>query len=102
MKNILIFFFLSVINTSYSQDAPIIFDSPKTFSFLHEKLMDANQIERYTSRILTDCVQLESISFVENKVVLIMKNNVSEADINNAIIYCINKFGFTSYKITEL
>lgn len=102
MKNILIFFFLCLVNLSYSQEASITFESPKTYSFLHEKLMDDNRTERYSSRMVSECVELESISFDGNRVVLIMKEDISDETFHKAMIYCISKFGFATYKITEL
>lgn len=102
MKNILIFSFLFILNTCYSQEATIVFTNPSTFSFEHEKLMDEARLERYTERMLSECIELESITFKGNSCVMVMKSTLSTEDIDKALNYCINKFGFVTYKITEL
>lgn len=102
MKNILIFSFLFILNTCFSQEATIVFASPATYSFDHEKLMDEARVERYTERMLSECVELESITFNGNSCIMVMKNALTAEDIDKALNYCINKFGFVTYKITEL
>lgn len=101
MKNILIFSFIFILNNSYSQVATIDFASPATYSFVHEKLMDEARVERYTARMLSECIELESITFNGNSCRVVMKNALSTEDIEKALNYCINKFGFLSYNITE-
>ena len=63
--------------------------------------MDQNLIDRYKSRMVEDCVYLNSINFSNQQCTIILKENIAEIDIDKALIYCITKFGYTTYIIAE-
>lgn len=101
MKTALLFLFFFVSILSYSQEVTVNKTSNSEYSFSHTKAMDQLRIDRYTSRMLAECVELDSIIFNGQECVFKLKENLSSEKTNEAIIYCISKFGYITYKIEE-
>lgn len=103
MKTLLLLLLFVIINSiCYSQVATVTKVSTTEFSFLHSKTMDQSRIDRYTERMLLECIDLDSIEFVEQSCHIKLKENLNEDKINAAINYCILKFEFNSFTISEL
>jgi len=101
MKNILLLIFVSVLNIGFSQEVSVLNQTEFYYAFSHTKEMDGLRIERYTLRMLSECESLESIVFQNDTVTLKIKENSDAESIDRTIKYCISKFGFSTYQITE-
>lgn len=101
MKTTLLFLFFFNSILGYTQEVTVQKKSSIEYSFSHAKPMDQLRIERYKVRMLTECVDLNTINFSGQVCTITLKNNVSTEKINEAILYCITKFGFQTYKIEE-
>lgn len=102
MKTILLFLFIIINSICYSQVASLTKVSTIEFSFSHTKPMDQSRIDRYKDRMLSECIDLDTIEFIGQSCHIKLKENLNEDKINAAINYCILKFGFNSFTISEL
>lgn len=64
--------------------------------------MDQSRIDRYKDRMLLECTELDTIEFIGQSCYIKLKENLNEDKINAALNYCILKFGFNSFTISEL
>jgi hypothetical protein len=102
MKNTLVVLFLLFITQCNAQEINVISPTPNHFTFEHTRVLSDEQKVRFEYRMKTECPSLETIVFIDNKCSFTLKNNLTQEDIDNAIIYCTTKFGFSSYNITTL
>lgn len=101
MKKLLLSLFFLISFIGVSQEVILKRISPNEFSFSHSVMMDQNRIDRYKSRMIVDCTELFSINFSNQQCNIILKENITETDVDRAIIYCITKFGYETYLIEE-
>ena len=101
MKKLLLILFFLISFIGISQEVILKRISSKEFSFSHSIMMDQNRIDRYKSRMIVDCTELYSINFSNQQCNIVLKENITDLDFDRAIIYCITKFGFETYKIEE-
>jgi hypothetical protein len=101
MKTLLLTFFFFISISVISQEVILKRISPNEFSFSHSESMDQNRINRYKSRMIVDCTELDSINFLNQECNFILKEHITQTDFDRAIIYCITKFGYKTYIIEE-
>lgn len=101
MKTLLLLLFVIINSICYSQVASVTKVSTTEFSFSHSKPLDQSRIDRYKDRMLLECIDLDTIEFNGQSCQIKLKENLSEDKINSALNYCILKFGFNSFTISE-
>lgn len=101
MKSRLILLFMLLSLLGNTQEVTIYRISSDTYTFRHQKEMDQLRVDRYKNRMAVDCPELDTIEFKGQECTLKLKGVLSSNDIDRAIIYCISKFGYLSYKIEE-
>lgn len=88
---------------TFAQDITVQKDnSTELYQFPHQKNIDPSSVDRIIFRFKTECPELESIQFDNGKCTFKLKNQLTDQEIDKAIKYCISRFGYQQYTISEL
>lgn len=99
--NYLFFVFIFITTLVHSQEVKVFHSNENEYFFEFNKEMDGLKIERFTNRMLSENEILDFLLITTNKCVFKVREDISNDDLDKTILYCISKFGYTTYQIKE-
>ncbi|MFN3917256.1 MAG: hypothetical protein ACK4K0_05895 [Flavobacteriales bacterium] len=69
------------------------------YSFSHNLNMTDEKKAVWTKRIMNDRKVIKIIEILDNKVFITFNEDIGEKEIEEAITYCVSKFGYQSIKL---